>query len=397
MFDKEVIVMKDRSFDWKINLRNSEERCLVKKEWPRGSSQQEEEKKKDWLKLNFPPTQLVLQNSSVTSNNQNEEKNSISFQSIDLELFGKTSYDTRTIQTIIDFKFLKSEEKKRKKNDKEKLLKTLEKIAMELDILKEDIPSSEFFQNIFSIVLFKKLIRKRVPYILIPNASTRRRKPDDKEKNSILKKYFIERFFIGVIQEKRKEELDFLNKYLKKENDPRRVEEKHKLVFKMVIKKLKEGFFQNAEEENKTEKGFWEFYFGSYCKDNAIPLEEIVDPTNKNKNKIKNTRFTGLNKTYLKLTFKNERFKKVFYTYLNTSLEEDYKRKIKKKFETFLKKFKNQSIKLSKVSDQSRVNTIWENIEVKRKYIKLPWFISNVRSAISDFKRIVSKALLATE
>ncbi len=78
-----------------------------------------------------------------------------------------------------------------------------------------------------------------------------------------------------------------------------------------MIKKIKDVY---REKEGYTERGFLRYYFEDVSVQFSIPLEQFADPI-----KTKNSSFKSINKSYLNLIFRSDKFTEELIHQMNYS------------------------------------------------------------------------------
>lgn len=185
----------------------------------------------------------------------------------------------------------------------------------------------------------------------------------------------------------------------------KRAEEKYKFIFKMTLNHFRELFFENNELKKKdkiSEAKFWKHYFGNFCEQRNIPINHVYDPLNDSL--IKNSEFKCLNKSYLKLIFKNDKFKTMFFTYIKNFMTDEYFEKIDHKFKKILEKLEKELN-----SDNKDIETDfmgfseedWTNQKidefikksVNTRGYKLPWSKREINHAADYFINYIGKLI----
>lgn len=174
----------------------------------------------------------------------------------------------------------------------------------------------------------------------------------------------------------------------------KRQEERDKFLFKLTINHFKEEFFKNNKLQRKSTVGeirFWEYHFNTYCNERSdITLSEVFDPLNAQY--VQNSRYKTLEKDYLRIIFENERFKDMFFEFLDTKLKTKYSATMHGKYLKVFKPFRDR-LKKEPESIWILKNAFADNIESKKS--KLPWVHHEIDVAIRKFKKKINNKVLS--
>ena len=91
-----------------------------------------------------------------------------------------------------------------------------------------------------------------------------------------------------------------------------------KFVYKNTLKLMKTRFRKERRlnKNRESEIAFWDFYFGDYCKNNNVNIEEVYDPLNKAL--VRNPKHKNITIDYLYHLKQNERFLNEFKVQMET-------------------------------------------------------------------------------
>lgn len=246
--------------------------------------------------------------------------------------------------------------------EQDKLYICLTKLIKGEDIAFSDLNFDPIYHKFFSAILLKKTRVKE-----------------------------IEKLFTKVFKKKDEQALDEMNKMIQTNRSKKRAEERCKFVFKMTINSFREKFFKNnklKKKDSKSEILFWEYYFKDFCFKNKIPVNHIFDPLNRKL--VTNHQFKCLNFEYFNIIFRNERFRKIFFLYMEKGLKEDYFSKIMKKFNKLLKGLEKQ-LQECKIRNRKKVVKEYVKQRIMTRGCKLPWSLNEIDHAIKYFKDYVGK------
>lgn len=171
----------------------------------------------------------------------------------------------------------------------------------------------------------------------------------------------------------------------------KRKDEAIKFFFKHTIKHLKKKMGVPYKSTDATEElKFWKHYFQKTSEEMNIPLEEFFDPLNNRK--MKNPSFKNLKNGYLKLVFRNEEFKRDFWSYLENELKDAYQLKVFGKLKKMVKPIRSKLKGNRKAEYGDCVQRYIEKIQ-KSKNFKFPWTDKEIDEGINIFKEHVESIL----
>lgn len=312
----------------------------------------------------FNKTPLILLPSKSKDSFKNDKPLRISFSDPLEENFKKVEFafmeNYSNMNKKISMENVKKE--KKKKSRFEKLLNSLEKIIKGEELKISDLNLDDMSLDLFYSVLSRKLGQR-----------------DFRKK------------FNNATEERSSEATEFINLMVKLQKPKKRAEERCKFIFKMTVNNFRENFFENnnlKKKDAESEKKFWKFYFGTYCDKKKIPLSYVFDPLN---NKLaKNEKFKCLNIDYLKLVFRNKRFKEACFTYIRQNLVEEYFLKINKKFKKLFYDFERAVEKKSGIGVRELVKVFVEK-KINGRGCKLPWTVNEIDNAKDYFLQYIQK------
>lgn len=198
-------------------------------------------------------------------------------------------------------------------------------------------------------------------------------------------------------------EPDFLKLFCKK--DPvKRAEEQLKFVLsrgeQFLFNKFlqeKKGYLPNEIETElkldryKLEEEFYQFYFGEISNEHKISIYKFYFPRNKNKFSSKSHK--SINKNYINNLKLNQNYIDIIKTFIKDTLMNQEKDTIRNKIKNKIEKWNNFILKKLDFSKDEDLLIEFDkyinNNIIKNNKFKLPWSISQVKTAISIvFKHI---------
>ena len=171
----------------------------------------------------------------------------------------------------------------------------------------------------------------------------------------------------------------------------RRKEEKLKFVMKNTIKHFRKLYFKNngLKACKDSELEFLEYYFKEHKEKYGVGVENFSDPLKTST--VINPQHKTLSSGYFKLLFGVERFRKLFFSYLDFQFKANYQMNVEKKFG---KMFKRLVVKLDMglFCDRKAIFERYTEELKEAKCSKLPWFDNEIDNAIEVFKTHVEKS-----
>lgn len=254
-----------------------------------------------------------------------------------------------------------STDKETSKNKFTDLFFVLEKIIKEEELLSSDFNLNEISKTMLIAIILKKLKQPKLKEVVT-----------------------------NAVMNKDQDAVRELNKRIRSFKPQKRAEERYKFIFKMTLNSFRERFFKNnglKKKDSASELKFWDFHFQQFCQDNQIPISSLYDPLN---SKLAvNDKFKCLNAEYFELIFKNERFKTIFFKYIENHLKEDYFSKIQHKLQ---KMFIYLDEQLSQ--KQNSVTEIVDKFiktKINSRGCKLPWSACEIDHARHYFMQYIGK------
>ena len=169
----------------------------------------------------------------------------------------------------------------------------------------------------------------------------------------------------------------------------KRKEEKIKFVFKHVLKKLRENYFEKHSIPIAARKDvtFVNFYFGEHNNSDNITLDQFYDPLNTSYSI--NPRYKTLSKSYLLLLFKYPKFKEDFLSYMHGDLMKDYQAKTYKKFKKLFKRLRKRIRTSGPMKAPGVIQDFVDKLTINKR-CKLPWTPLEIKDAVQCFSEHLS-------
>lgn len=172
----------------------------------------------------------------------------------------------------------------------------------------------------------------------------------------------------------------------------KRNEEKLKFIIKNTTKFLKKQFFNNNNltPSKDAELKFLHHYFKAHQEKYGLPIEAFSDPLNNTV--IVNPKFKTLSKTYFNMIFGVERFKKIFFDFLDYSFKEYYQKAVLKKFKKMFRGL-DPMLKQGSIEENEKIVEGFIGGLESQRGCKIPWVDKEIDNAIFAFKKRVHRDL----
>ena len=182
-------------------------------------------------------------------------------------------------------------------------------------------------------------------------------------------------------------QIDGLKQLIENSTVDKRPEECKKLIFSLAIKHMKKKLKQNPMFKNinkwQFEEKFYEFYFGDISEQEGIPLINFYFPISKNRKK--KTIYKTLNKPYIDIVKKSDKFIIEFLEYIERQAIIDYSKEIDNKLYEVLIKWN--------FNYQDNVSSAAVILDIERYFkshkSKLPWTVNDIKYAIGKVKEVI--------
>lgn len=163
-------------------------------------------------------------------------------------------------------------------------------------------------------------------------------------------------------------------------------EEKHKFIFKHVMKSLKEKTKKESFTRKKVLKKLLNEKFSKKYFDNLQfinkSLFEELNCYSKSRGNI-NFAQNHLNKSFFQNLFQVQNLKKDFFEYLHQNFLKDYSVKVENKIKSFLET-KVKKVLAKNDCGNGSMKTLCEKIENDPKW-KIPWTLNEAENALREF------------
>lgn len=199
----------------------------------------------------------------------------------------------------------------------------------------------------------------------------------------ILKKKFFKKSACLIKTDFKIQNLKNLVKMIQNLTSNKRVEEMNKFIFKLTLKKLKNNFFliKNLNFTKENENKFYEYYFKESSNfDKNFDLKFIRHYFESK---------TKYNHSFLKVIFKNEKFKEDFFHYIKNYFFSNYLELIERKFKKIFQSLK----KNMKKNDLNQAIEFFLRNFINKKRIKFPWYSNEIKIAILHFQKLITTLL----
>ena len=203
-------------------------------------------------------------------------------------------------------------------------------------------------------------------------------------KELVLKKYRT-RIKISISQNQFPQQFKFqLNKELARATKfkrKKRNEENRKFVFKFVLNKMMEEFYQEMDVQGSfyNQKQFYKYYFGHLADSKKCVLNSFFDPLYRTQ--LKNKRFMSINMAYIATVLRSKIFKKRFKEIVENEFEEAYKEFLKVRVTDILKSLKGKDRFLT---EEKCYYILKKEIQGKISF-RFPWTWEEANEARENF------------